>query len=149
MTSTFILIFFYVKYSKMLKITSLIHGESNCMIIFNYGMQVDCKFIKFCYDFLKKNISDSTTPQLVQICPKFCDISYRPVTLYSGYVETYISHKNNVKMCTSWQNIKSILKKPRNKSNTSIAFNSNQIKNYSSCVQIYLSPKNFLEMHIN
>ena len=33
-------------------------------------------------------------PRLVQTCSKFCNMSCRPITLYSGYVEIYILRKN-------------------------------------------------------
>ena len=33
-------------------------------------------------------------PRLVLICPKFCNMSYRPIILYSGYIKIYFSQEN-------------------------------------------------------
>ena len=51
-------------------------------------------------------------------------VVHRAIILFDGCVEIYFSHKNNVKICTSWQNVKSLLNKPRNNSNTFTTFSS-------------------------
>ena len=50
--------------------------------------------MKFRDKVLKKIHSRLYNPRHVQICPKFCNMSYRPITLCSAYVETHLSLKN-------------------------------------------------------